>query len=42
MASATGPRVGDWVEIRPLAEIMATLDENGALDATPFMPEMAQ
>jgi len=42
MASATGPRVGDWVEIRPLAEIMATLDENGALEATPFMPEMAQ
>jgi len=42
MASATGPRVGDWVEIRPLAEIMATLDEDGALEATPFMPEMAQ
>jgi hypothetical protein len=42
MASATGPKVGDWVEIRPLDEIMATLDENGALDATPFMPEMAQ
>ncbi|MGO9768415.1 MAG: hypothetical protein ACLPSW_02460 [Roseiarcus sp.] len=42
MASESGGRVGDWVEVRPLAEIMATLDENGALEATPFMPEMAQ
>ncbi|MGO4871859.1 MAG: GNAT family N-acetyltransferase [Roseiarcus sp.] len=42
MASGIGARVGDWVEVRPLAEIMATLDENGALEATPFMPEMAQ
>ncbi len=33
-------RRGDWVEVRPAAEIMATLDENGALDGMPFMPEM--
>ena len=42
MASEIPGRVGDWVEVRPLAEIMATLDENGALEATPFMPEMAR
>ena len=42
MASVTGARVGDWVEVRPLAEIMATLDASGARDGTPFMPEMAQ
>ncbi|WP_162234073.1 hypothetical protein [Mycolicibacterium goodii] len=34
-------RVGDVVEIRPLAEIVATLDETGRLDGMPFMPEMA-
>lgn len=32
---------GDWVEVRPMAEILATLDENGALDGLAFMPEMA-
>jgi hypothetical protein len=42
MASGIAARVGDWVEVRPLAEIMATLNEYGALEATPFMPEMAQ
>jgi hypothetical protein len=42
MTKETGGRVGDWVEVRPLAEIMATLDDNGALEAAPFMPEMAQ
>ena len=42
MASVTGAKVGDWVEVRSLADIVATLDENGALEATPFMPEMAQ
>ena len=31
---------GDVVEVRPPAEILATLDENGSLDAMPFMPEM--
>jgi hypothetical protein len=34
-------RPGDWVEVRPLAEIMATLDVAGCLDGLPFMPEMA-
>src|SRR5947207_675248 len=32
--------VGDVVEVRSEAEILATLDENGELDALPFMPEM--
>ena len=30
---------GDWVEVRPAAEILATLDPAGDLEA-PFMPEM--
>ena len=33
-------RRGDIVEVRPAAEILATLDEDGALDEMPFMPEM--
>jgi hypothetical protein len=33
-------RVGDWVEVRTKAEILATLDSNGQLDGMPFMPEM--
>ena len=33
-------RRGDIVEVRTAAEILATLDEEGALDALPFMPEM--
>jgi hypothetical protein len=33
-------RPGDVVEVRSAAEILATLDENGSLDAVPFMPEM--
>jgi hypothetical protein len=33
-------RAGDVVEVRSAAEILATLDENGALDKMPFMPEM--
>jgi hypothetical protein len=37
-----GLRAGDWVEVRPLEEVMATLDAQGALDALPFMPEMAR
>lgn len=32
--------VGDLVEIRPWAEIRATLDEQGCLEELPFMPEM--
>ena len=42
MASAGVAKTGTWVEVRPLEEILATLDENGALQALPFMPEMAQ
>ena len=33
-------RAGDVVEVRSLDEILATLDEQGELDALPFMPEM--
>ena len=35
-------KVGDIVEVRSEAEILATLDADGALDALPFMPEMLQ
>lgn len=35
-------RPGDVVEVRPPAEILASLDKNGALDSMPFMPEMLQ
>src|SRR5215475_14523868 len=37
-----GLRAGDWVEVRSAEEILATLDEQGCLDALPFMPEMLQ
>ncbi|MEV1002764.1 hypothetical protein [Nonomuraea sp. NPDC050202] len=33
-------RVGDLVEVRSAAEILATLDERGELENLPFMPEM--
>ena len=33
-------RPGEAVEVRSAAEILATLDEDGALDGMPFMPEM--
>jgi len=33
-------RVGDWVEVRSRAEILATLDKNCCLENLPFMPEM--
>jgi hypothetical protein len=33
-------RAGDVVEVRSAAEIRATLDENGAYESLPFMPEM--
>lgn len=33
-------RPGDLVEVRSAAEIIATLDANGALEGLPFMPEM--
>ena len=39
--SSAGMRKGDLVEVRGPAEILATLDERGALGELPFMPEMA-
>ncbi|MGH4023620.1 MAG: hypothetical protein ACRDRV_03450 [Pseudonocardiaceae bacterium] len=38
--STLGLRVGELVEVRSAAEILATLDEKGELDSLPFMPEM--
>jgi hypothetical protein len=38
--TASGLRVGDLVEVRSAAEILATLDERGELENLPFMPEM--
>jgi len=35
-------RPGDLVEVRPAAEILATLDPDASLEAVPFMPEMIQ
>ena len=35
-----GLRSGDLVEVRSAGEILATLDDTGALEALPFMPEM--
>jgi hypothetical protein len=35
-------RVGELVEVRSEAEILATLDEKGELENLPFMPEMLQ
>ena len=37
---ASSLRVGDLVEVRSEAEILATLDAAGKLDDLPFMPEM--
>jgi hypothetical protein len=34
-------RRGDLVEVKSPAEVLATLDERGALEDLPFMPEMA-
>ncbi len=31
---------GSWVRVRPLDEILATLDADGKLEGVPFMPEM--
>ena len=33
-------RPGDIVEVKSAAEILATLDGDGAVDKMPFMPEM--
>jgi hypothetical protein len=37
-----GLRIGETVEVRSDAEILATLDGRGELDSLPFMPEMLQ
>jgi hypothetical protein len=41
-SDSLGLRAGSWVEVRSRAEILATLDDQGRLDALPFMPEMLQ
>ncbi|HEY2572451.1 MAG TPA: hypothetical protein VGH65_00235, partial [Verrucomicrobiaceae bacterium] len=35
-------RIGDWVEVRQLPEILATLDDKASFAGLPFMPEMAK
>ena len=35
-------RVGEWVEVRSIEQILETLDDRGCLDGLPFMPEMLQ
>ena len=35
-------RAGDWVEVRPAEDVLATLDNQGCLEALPFMPEMVR
>lgn len=40
MTSSDQLRAGQWIEVRQAAEILATLDERGALNGVPFMPEM--
>jgi len=40
VSGALDLRVGDLVEVRGKAEILATLDGKGELDELPFMPEM--
>ena len=37
---ASGLRIGEYVEVKSVDEILATLDENGRMEALPFMPEM--
>src|SRR5882672_8382439 len=37
-----GLRHGDVVEVKNAAEILSTLDDGGALEGLPFMPEMVQ
>ena len=42
MGQALNLRVGEIVEVRSEAEILATLDARGELESLPFMPEMLQ
>src|SRR5262245_31995892 len=38
--TALNLRAGEWVEVRSVEEILATLDDQQCLDGLPFMPEM--
>jgi len=42
LQSDLGFRAGEWVEVKSAQEIFATLDDQGCVDALPFMPEMFQ
>jgi hypothetical protein len=33
-------KVGDWVEVLPLSDVLPSLDSSGQLEGLPFMPEM--
>src|SRR5256885_30167 len=35
-------RTGDYVQVKSVEEVLATLDEQGCIDGMPFMPEMLQ
>lgn len=35
-------KVGEWVEVRSIEEILGTLDQDGRLEGMPFMPEMSR
>ncbi len=39
-AGSIGLRAGEYVEVRSVEEILATLDERGRYKGLPFMPEM--
>jgi CelD/BcsL family acetyltransferase involved in cellulose biosynthesis len=42
MTTMRGFSAGDWIEVRPVGEVLETLDEHGCLDALPFMLEMTR
>jgi hypothetical protein len=42
MSERSNLRAGDLVRVRTAREILDTLDENGAVEGIPFMPEMVQ
>lgn len=42
MSERSNMRSGDLVRVRTAREILDTLDENGAVEGIPFMPEMVQ
>lgn len=41
-SAALGLKAGDWVEVRPAKEILATLDERGKLKGLSFNAEMTE